>query len=136
VVASFAPSPELISALDDGWLPRGGRALDVGCGLGTEAGQLAVAGWQVVGLDLSEVALARAAAGHDDAAFLRADVRRLPFGGGSPNSLAPQRSLQDRNMPLTCAPSAIRTRDLLLRSTWSVLRLGALLQVRRLADYP
>ena len=37
---------------------RWGRALDVGCGLGTEAGYLHRAGWQVVGLDLSPVALA------------------------------------------------------------------------------
>ena len=32
-----------------------------------------------------------------------------------PNNLAPQQSPQDRNMRLSCAPSAIRTRDLLLR---------------------
>ncbi len=74
------PAPELVSALEDGWLPGGGRVLDVGCGLGTEAGHLASVGWQAVGIDLSAVALARAASGHDDAAFLRADVRALPFG--------------------------------------------------------
>ena len=73
------PSPELIAALGDGWLAPGGRVLDVGCGLGTEAGYLASSGWQAVGIDLSEAAIARAAAGHDDAAFLRADMRRLPF---------------------------------------------------------
>jgi SAM-dependent methyltransferase len=72
------PSPELLAALGDGWLPSRGRALDVGCGLGVEAGYLAAAGWQVTGIDLSQVALARAA-GHDGAAFMRADVRRLPF---------------------------------------------------------
>lgn len=75
-----SPSPELLAALDDGWLPPGGRVADVGCGLGSEAGHLARAGYQVAGLDLSEVALTRAAAGQDRAAFLRADVRRLPFG--------------------------------------------------------
>jgi SAM-dependent methyltransferase len=48
-------------------------------GLATEAGHLASTGWQVAGIDLSEVALARAAAEQDHAAFLRADVRRLPF---------------------------------------------------------
>jgi SAM-dependent methyltransferase len=73
------PSPELIAALGDGWLSPSGGVLDVGCGLGTEAGYLASAGWQAVGVDLSEAAIARAAAGHDDAAFLRADVLRLPF---------------------------------------------------------
>jgi SAM-dependent methyltransferase len=74
------PSPELVSALEEGWLPAAGRAVDVGCGLGGEAGYLSSAGWQVAGVDLSEVAVARAAAEHDAAAFLRADVRQLPFG--------------------------------------------------------
>jgi 2-polyprenyl-3-methyl-5-hydroxy-6-metoxy-1,4-benzoquinol methylase len=55
------PSPELLAALGDGWLRPGGRALDVGCGLGVEAGYLAAAGWQVAGVDLSQVALSRAA---------------------------------------------------------------------------
>lgn len=73
------PSPELISALGDGWLPSRGRALDIGCGLGTEIGYLAATGWQAAGIDLSEAAIAQAAAGHDDAVFARADVRRLPF---------------------------------------------------------
>jgi SAM-dependent methyltransferase len=73
------PSPELLAALGDGWLRPGGRALDVGCGLGTEARHLAAAGWQVTGVDLSQVALDRAAAGGNGAAFIRADVRQLPF---------------------------------------------------------
>ena len=73
------PSPELVSVLDDGWLPRAGRAVDLGSGLGSEAGYLARRGWQVTGLDLSEVAVGRAAAEHGGTAFLRADVRRLPF---------------------------------------------------------
>jgi SAM-dependent methyltransferase len=73
------PSPELLAALGDGWLRPSGRALDVGCGLGVEAAYLAAAGWQVAGVDLSQVALTRAAAGGDGAAFMRADVRLLPF---------------------------------------------------------
>ena len=39
-----------------------GRALDVGCGEGADAIWLAGAGWEVTGLDVSEVALERAAA--------------------------------------------------------------------------
>jgi len=39
-----------------------GRALDVGCGEGGDALWLAELGWQVVGVDLSQVALDRAAA--------------------------------------------------------------------------
>jgi SAM-dependent methyltransferase len=73
------PSPELIAALRDGWLPASGRVLDLGCGLGTEAGYLTSIGWRAVGIDLSEVALARAAGLHDGTAFLRADLRQLPF---------------------------------------------------------
>jgi SAM-dependent methyltransferase len=76
------PSPELAAVLDDGWLPRRGRGLDVGCGLGTEAGHLASAGWRVAGIDLSQTALRRAAAEHDDVAFVRAAVRALPFASG------------------------------------------------------
>jgi SAM-dependent methyltransferase len=73
------PSPELVAALGDGWLPGRGRGLDVGCGLGTEAGYLASAGWRAAGIDLSQTALRRAAAGHGDVAFVRADVCALPF---------------------------------------------------------
>jgi SAM-dependent methyltransferase len=73
------PSPELLAALGEGWLPGSGRGLDVGCGLGVEAGYLASAGWQVAGIDLSETAARRAAAEHGDVVFVRADVRRLPF---------------------------------------------------------
>ena len=73
------PPPELVAALGDGWLPRGGHILDVGCGLGTETGYLTSAGWQATGIDLSGTALARAAAAHPEAAFLRADVRWLPL---------------------------------------------------------
>jgi trans-aconitate methyltransferase len=67
------PSPELAAALEDSWLPGNGRALDIGCGAGTEAAYLASAGWQAAGIDLSEVALTKAAAEHRDLTFLRAD---------------------------------------------------------------
>jgi SAM-dependent methyltransferase len=79
------PSPELVAALGDGWLPERGRAIDVGCGLGAEASHLARCGWQVTGIDLSEVALAqavalaRAAAAGGGLSFLRGDLRLLPF---------------------------------------------------------
>jgi thioredoxin reductase len=41
---------------------RPGRALDVGCGEGADACWLAAQGWEVTGLDVSQVALDRAAA--------------------------------------------------------------------------
>ncbi|BCJ36428.1 methyltransferase [Actinocatenispora thailandica] len=45
-----------------------GRALDVGCGEGADARWLAGRGWQVTAIDISAVALERAAASTDDAA--------------------------------------------------------------------
>jgi SAM-dependent methyltransferase len=73
------PSPELLSALADGWFSGAGHALDVGCGLGSEAGYLASLGWRVSGIDLSNVALGRAAGQWPAVSFLRADVRAVPF---------------------------------------------------------
>ena len=64
-----------------------GRALDVGCGEGADAIWLARAGWQVTGLDVSEVALARAAdAARDAGATVRwvcADIAAMPPGSGA-----------------------------------------------------
>lgn len=56
---SGAPNPSLID--EAGALPPG-RALDVGCGEGADAVWLARRGWEVTGLDVSQVALDRAAA--------------------------------------------------------------------------
>jgi 2-polyprenyl-3-methyl-5-hydroxy-6-metoxy-1,4-benzoquinol methylase len=65
-----------------------GRALDVGCGEGADAIWLAARGWQVTGVDISQVALDRAAR-HAEAAgvadrvtWLRADLT----DGTSPGS--------------------------------------------------
>lgn len=51
------PNPHLVTSASP--LPAG-RALDVGCGEGADALWLARRGWRVTGIDLSEVALARA----------------------------------------------------------------------------
>jgi SAM-dependent methyltransferase len=63
-----------------------GRALDVGCGEGADAIWLARAGWQVTGIDVSEVALERAAAGARTAGvtveWLRADIAMSPPSPG------------------------------------------------------
>ncbi len=78
------PSPELVQALADGWLPAaGGRALDVGCGLGSEAVHLHRAGWSVIGLDLSAVALRTAAERNPGPAYLRADLLHAPLRSAS-----------------------------------------------------
>ena len=77
------PSPELLQALADGWLPSSGRALDVGCGLGSEAVHLHGLGWRVAGLDLSAVALTTAAAQNPGPAYVRADLLRTPLRSSS-----------------------------------------------------
>jgi SAM-dependent methyltransferase len=77
-----SPSPELTQALESGFFPREGAVLDLGSGLGTEAGHLARRGWRAVGVDLSAVPVRRAAAAHPTARFARADARRLPFRAG------------------------------------------------------
>ncbi len=100
------PSPELLEAHRDGWLGALGVAVDLGCGLGTEIGYLAAAGWTAVGTDLSGPALGDAAALHPAARFIRSDVRRLPLRDASADLLidrgcfhyltGPDRELYDR----------------------------------------
>lgn len=55
---SGRPNPQLVAEAD-GLTP--GRALDVGCGEGADALWLAARGWEVTGVDISSVALERAA---------------------------------------------------------------------------
>ncbi len=81
------PSAELVAAREDGWLGRPGVAVDLGCGLGTEAGYLAAAGWAVIGADLSAAAVAGAARAHPDARFILADVLHLPLADASADLL-------------------------------------------------
>ena len=73
------PSPELLEALADQWLPPPGRALDIGCGLGIEAAHLHRAGWHVVGVDLSPVAVTTAAHRNRGPSYLQADLLCLPL---------------------------------------------------------
>jgi SAM-dependent methyltransferase len=74
--------PAELSALVEGSdaLPAG-RALDVGCGTGTQAVYLARNGWQVTGVDAVDRPLARARARADAARvivdWIKADVTRL-----------------------------------------------------------
>jgi SAM-dependent methyltransferase len=58
-VWSGEPNPQLVDRVSD---LRPGRALDVGAGEGADAIWLAEQGWQVTALDISQVALDKAAA--------------------------------------------------------------------------
>ncbi|MGK4906862.1 class I SAM-dependent methyltransferase [Streptomyces albus] len=66
-----------------------GRALDVGCGEGGDALWLARQGWQVTGVDISHVALERAAAAAaaagvaDRVTWMRADPAETPLPAGA-----------------------------------------------------
>lgn len=71
--------PELLSYLDSAPV---GRAIDLGCGTGTNAITMAKHGWKVLGVDLSPIAIYRAngkSAGLTlPVEFKRMDVSRLP----------------------------------------------------------
>ncbi|MEU6819441.1 class I SAM-dependent methyltransferase [Streptomyces atriruber] len=84
----FSGNPNGVLVTEIGDLPPG-RALDVGCGEGADALWLARRGWQVTGVDVSEVALQRAATSAaavgigDRVAWTRADLTTTPPPAGA-----------------------------------------------------
>jgi SAM-dependent methyltransferase len=64
-------------------LPKGARVLDVGCGPGRHAVELARAGLEVVGVDVSrrflEIAAQRCREAGVSASFFEVDARQMPF---------------------------------------------------------
>jgi SAM-dependent methyltransferase len=74
--------PEVVSLVER-WDGKPGRALDLGCGTGTNSLYLAQHGFQVVGIDFSSKAVARARIkarhGGFPVEFVNADVTRLDF---------------------------------------------------------
>jgi SAM-dependent methyltransferase len=77
---STEPRPELKGLLQD---RPPGRALDLGCGTGTDAIYLAKQGWDVVGVDFvpEAIATASARAAGSTASFVTGDVTRLRQAG-------------------------------------------------------
>jgi ubiquinone/menaquinone biosynthesis C-methylase UbiE len=65
-------------------LPRGAKVLDLCCGMGRHSLALSQAGYEVTGVDLSEVLLreARSQDGAEKVTWLRSDMRCLPLAGG------------------------------------------------------
>ena len=61
-----------MAAARDGWFPREGAILEIGCGSGDNAAWLAAQGWTVLATDVAPSAIARAAQRH-------AGVPRLTF---------------------------------------------------------
>lgn len=69
--------PELVEAIERPDAPAPGRALDLGCGTGTNSLYLARHGWQVTGVDFAAPAIARANARRQRAGRLPGSVRFL-----------------------------------------------------------
>lgn len=60
-----------------------GRAVDVGCGLGLGAHELAAQGWRITGVDLSAAMIAEARQRYPDGDFRVGSALSLPFEDGS-----------------------------------------------------
>jgi SAM-dependent methyltransferase len=90
------PDPELLAALESHHDADPGRALDLGCGTGDNAIELARRGFEVTAIDIADRALARAEAKARSAGvavdFQLGDVTALPELGG-PFSLLVDRGL-------------------------------------------
>lgn len=80
------PAPELVELIEARGWPHGARAIDLGCGTGSDARYLADNGFAVTGVDISEVAIREA--GERTAAdvsidWVQADACSLPVEDAS-----------------------------------------------------
>jgi len=79
------PEPALVQWLNQHTRARG-RALEIGCGTGTNALWLAAHGYHVLGLDLAPLAIDKARAKHPGEAGQRCEFRVHDFLNGEPLS--------------------------------------------------
>ncbi len=77
------PRPILVEYLQKGLVPKGGKALDLCCGAGTNTIYLAQNGYETTGIDISSTALGmaknRAEQANADLGFVNASFTDLPF---------------------------------------------------------
>ena len=76
--------PEVVSIIEGATALPPGRALDLGCGTGTNVIYLAQHGWKAVGVDFSPTAIQRARKRATDtpgATFVEGDVSKLSYLG-------------------------------------------------------
>jgi len=95
-----------LAALQDR-LPAAGSVLDLGCGCGVPvARSLAVAGYQVTGVDISEVQIERARRLVPAGTFIRADACEVSFPAASFDAVVSLYALV--HMPLGAQPGLLR----------------------------
>jgi 2-polyprenyl-3-methyl-5-hydroxy-6-metoxy-1,4-benzoquinol methylase len=106
-------------------LPSGAGVLDLGCGCGVPLARgLAESGYQVTGVDLSEVQIARARALVPQATFLRADAAQVEFPGESFDAVVCLYALI--HLPIESQPRLIRRIATWLRpGGWLLATTGA-----------
>jgi 2-polyprenyl-3-methyl-5-hydroxy-6-metoxy-1,4-benzoquinol methylase len=88
-------------------LPAGGSVLDLGCGCGVPvARSLAAAGYQLTGVDISEVQIERARHLVPSGSFIRADASEVSFPAASFDAVVCLYALV--HMPLDVQPGLLR----------------------------
>ena len=105
-------------------LPPAGRVLDLGCGCGVPVARaLSAAGYQVTGVDISEVQIARARALVPRAAFICADAMAMTFAPASFDAIVCLYALF--HLPLDAQPLLLRRTARWLRpSGWLLVTVG------------
>lgn len=86
--ASSVTRTAVASAIDLLGPPDGESCLDIGCGTGVSFSPLATAGWQVIGVDVSQDQARVAAARHPDVPVVVADAACLPLADNAVDAAA------------------------------------------------